>query len=129
MYNPGHTVSYDTEGSKLIAFVSFLCWEAGLVIWFLWRYSHPGKARSAIKGALANACFSMPILGFVLWLILREDEVKRDYAKVCVISAIVGASFYVLCVALMVVLKIIGIDFITSVPLDGMAAAVLGLIR
>lgn len=129
MYNPGHTVSYDTEGSKLIAFVSFLCWEAGLVIWFLWRYSHPGKARSAIKGALANACFSMPILGFVLWLILREDEVKRDYAKVCGISAIVGASFYVLCVALMVVLKIIGIDFITSVPLDGMAAAVLGLIR
>ncbi len=129
MYNPGHTVSYDTEGSKLIAIVSFLCWEAGLVIWFLWRYSHPGKARSAAKGALANVCLGMPILGFVLWIILREEETRRDYAKVCGISAIVGASFYVLCIVLMTVLKIIGIDFITSIPLDGMAATILSLIR
>lgn len=129
MYNPGHTVSYDTECSKLIAIVSFLCWEAGLVIWFLWRYSHPGKARSAAKGALANVCFGMPILGFVLWLILREDETKRDYAKVCGISAIVGASFYAISVVCMIVLKLIGIDFITSIPLDGMAAMMLSLIR
>ena len=129
MYNPGHTVSYDNEGSKLIAFISFLCWEAGLVIWFLWRYSHPGKARSAAKGALANACFGMPVLGFVLWLILREDVTKREYAKVCGVAAIVGASFYALSIVCLIVLKIIGIELFTTLPLDGMAATVLSIIR
>ena len=129
-YNPGNTVAYDTQGSLLIAIVSFLCWEAGLIIWLLWRYSHPGKARSAAKGALCSVCLSMSILGAVLWLVLREDADKRDYAKVCGIAAIIGASFSVLSIILIIVLKLAGVVFFTSIPpLDGMAAFVLSLIR
>ena len=129
MYTPGRSVSYDTEGSKLIAFVSFLCWEAGLVIWFLWRYSHPGKARSAAKGALANVCLGMPILGLVLWLVLREDEGKREYARVCGVSAIIGAIAVGLGAVLLAVMKLAGMELFTTLPLDGMAAFITNLIR
>ena len=128
-YNPGNPVYYDTEGSKLIAVVSFLCWQAGLVIWFLWRYSHPGKARSAAKGALANVCVGMPVLGLVLWLVLREDETKREYAKVCGIAAIAGAVIVGVGAILLSVMKLAGMELFTTVPLDGMAAFVLNLIR
>lgn len=129
-YNPGNTVSYDTQGSMLVAIVSFLCWEAGLIIWLLWRYSHPGKARSAAKGALCSVSLSMPILGAVLWLVLREDADKRDYAKVCGIAAIVGAAFTVLSIVLVIALKLAGVVFFTSLPpFDGMAAFILSLLR
>ena len=129
MYTPGRSVSYDTEGSKLIAFVSFLCWEAGLIIWLLWRYSHPGKARSAAKGALANVCVGMPVLGFVLWLVLREDATKHEYAKVCGVSAIVGAIVVGVGAVLLAIMKLVGIELFTSIPLDGMAAFITNLIR
>ena len=128
-YNPGNAAYYDTQGSKLIAFVFFLCWEAGLIIWLLWRYSHPGKARSAVKGALANVCLGMPVLGFVLWLVLREDETKREYAKVCGVSAIIGAIVVGISAVLLAIMKLVGIELFTSIPLDGMAAFVLNLIR
>lgn len=131
-YNPGNTVSYDNEGSKLVAFISFLCWEAGLVIWFLWRYTHPGKARSAIKGALANLSVGMPILGAALWLIFKDDASRRDLAKVCGISAIVGGSISALAFIVTLVLSLTGVidsGYFTSLPLDGMAASILGFIR
>lgn len=83
---------YQGQGSRAIAVLSFCFWEVGLILWLIWRYSNPGKARSAAKGALANACFSMPVLGFILWLVWREEEDKKDLAKVCGISAIVGAA-------------------------------------
>jgi hypothetical protein len=71
----------------------------------------------------------MPVLGFVLWLILREDVTKREYAKVCGVSAIIGASFYALSVVILIVLKLVGIDFVISIPIDGMAATILSFIR
>lgn len=131
-YNPGYTTGYyDTTGSTLIAVVSFLCWEAGLIIWLLWRYSHPGKARSAAKGALANVCVGMPVLGFVLWLVFREDFARKDYAKVCGICAIVGGAVNLLVVIVVIVLHVTGaVDagFYTSFPFGDMAAVALGLL-
>lgn len=83
---------YDTRGSMLIAILSFLCWEAGVILWFFWRHTRPGKADSAAKGALCSACLGMPVLGLVLWLVWKDEYRKSEYAKVCGISAIVGAS-------------------------------------
>lgn len=133
MYGPnGYAPAYDTKGSLLIAIVSFLCWEAGLIIWFLWRYTHPGKARSALKGTLANVCVGMPVLGLILWLVLREEEARKDYAKVCGIAAIVGGAIYALTIVLAVVLTVTGVidaGFYSSFPFDEMMAFILGSVR
>ena len=99
---------YSSEGSSAIAVLSFFFWEVGLVLWLVWRRTNPGKARSAAKGALANACLGMPVLGLVLWLIWREDIDKQDYAKVCGISAIVGAVFAAICLLMTAILAISG---------------------
>lgn len=133
MYNTNtSTYAYDNGGSKLVAFVSFLCWEAGLIIWLLWRNSHPGKARSAVKGALASVSFGMPILGFILWLVLREDEMRRDYAKPCGIAALVGAGLSLLTFILALVLSFAGVIIpgsMEGLPFDQMAFALFGLLR
>ena len=131
-YNPGNTTQvYDTEGSKLVAIVSFLCWQAGLVLWFLWRQTYPGKARSAAKGALANACLGIPILGAVLWLVWKDDETKKDDAKVCGISALVGAGVAILAFVITIALSLIGANFgfDTSFPYGDAMATIVNLIR
>lgn len=108
-YNPGRPyVEYDTQGSMLVAVISFLCWQAGLVLWLVWRFSNPGKARSAAKGALASACVSMPVLGAVLWLIWKDDMAQKDYAKLCGISAIVGIALAVLSFVFVIIIKLLG---------------------
>lgn len=106
VYNP----VYDTAPSKFIAVISFLFWQVGLIIWFFCRQTRPGKARSASKGALGGVCFGMPILGAVLWVLWKDDQSKRDYAKVCGISALVGAGIYALAIALSVVLSLAGVE-------------------
>ena len=69
------------------------------------------------------------MLGLVLWLVLREDETKREYAKVCGIAAIAGAVIVGVGAILLAVMKLAGMELFTTVPLDGMAAFVLNLIR
>lgn len=132
-YNPGNSAPvYNTEGSKFVAIISFLCWQAGLILWLLWRNTQPGKARSAAKGALANACVGMPILGAVLWLVWKDDVAQKDYAKVCGISAIVGVAIVLISFVLMFVLTLIGAldpSFETSFPYGDMMATVLNLLR
>ena len=132
-YNPGNTTpEYHTEGSTLVAVISFMCWQAGLILWFLWRYTQPGKARSAAKGALASACVSMPILGLALWLLWKDDAPYKEYAKVCGISAIVGAAIVLLSFILLFVTTAMGIldpSFSTSFPSGDMLAAVINLVR
>jgi hypothetical protein len=50
----------------------------------------------------------MPIIGAVLWVIWKNDDTKRDLAKVASISALVGAGFYALIILLSVVLTLTG---------------------
>lgn len=121
---------YDNTPSKAIAILSFLFWEIGAILWFFWRRTRPGKARSALKGALAGASFNMPVLGLILWIMWRYEYDKQDFAKACGIAAIVGASIYALTVILMVVLHFAGVELM-FVPeyieeLGGMAAFILG---
>lgn len=115
---------YDTAPSKFIAVISFLFWQAGLLIWFFCRRTRPGKARSAAKGALSSACVSMPIIGAVLWVLWKDDPSKQDYAKVSAISAIVGAGIYALLIVLSFVLTLTGVvneEFYFSLPTYDMA--------
>lgn len=132
-YNPfggfggygGYYPVYDERGSMFMAVLSFLFREIGLVVWFMWRHTHPGKARSAAKGALSSVSVSMPILGAILWMVWRDEEDKRDYAKVCGISAIIGAVIYVLAIVGMIVLYLTGAvetGYYTSFPMGDMAA-------
>lgn len=104
----GRAPVYDNAPSMLVAVISFIFWQAALVIWFFCRYNRPGKARSAVKGALSSVCFGMPVIGAVLWAIWKNDPVNRDYARVCSISAIVGAVFYALVILASVILTLTG---------------------
>jgi hypothetical protein len=104
----GYQPFYDNTPSMAVAVLSFMFWQAGLIMWFFFRRSRPGKARSAIKGLLSSACVGMPIIGAVLWVIWKNDDTKRDLAKVASISALVGAGFYALIILLSVVLTLTG---------------------
>lgn len=118
---------YDTTGSAALAVVSFLFWQVGLIVWLFCRHTRPGKARSAAKGALGNACFGMPVLGLVLWILWKGDYQKKDYAKVCGISAIVGAALYALLIVGMVILTLTGaVDegYYSSFPFGEMSAMI-----
>lgn len=98
----------DNEPSKIIAVLSFMFWWVGLAVWIFTRHTRPGKARSALKGLLASACFSLPILGAVMWALWKGDPGKNEYAKVASRSAIVGAIFYAVWALLSVVAVLTG---------------------
>lgn len=115
----GPTVNYNTYGgygygaldnepSKLIAVLSFAFWWLGLAVWAFCRHTRPGKARSALKGLLSSACFSIPIIGAVLWALWKGDPEKQDYARIASKSAIVGAIFYAVWATLSVVAVLTG---------------------
>ncbi len=96
--------------SFAVAALSFLFWQIGIVMWFCWRNTRPGKARSASKGMLAMACFSFPVIGLVCYLLWRRTE-KRDFARIAAVSAIVGVALYVATVVLFGVLHAIGVEY------------------
>lgn len=120
---------YDTNGSVLLAILSFVFWQVGLIIWLTCRRTRPGKARSAAKGALSSAAVSMPPLGLALWILWKGDPSKKDYAKVVGISAIVGAGIIASALVLAVIANLMGVDYSTVIPNAGGMAALIGLFR
>ena len=80
-----------TERSRGITVLSFIFPLVGLVLWLAWRYSKPGKATSAAKGALASLCFGYPLIGLIVWLVWKDTN--PEFAKPCGIAAIAGAIF------------------------------------
>lgn len=124
-YNSGYGPVYDTQPSRAIAVLSFIFWQVGLIIWFFCRRTRPGKAESAVKGALSSACVSMPLIGLVIWLLWGNDPTKRGYAKVAGISAIVGAGIYALFTVLSIVLILTGLTdagLYFTLPVDSAAS-------
>ena len=109
---------YDQRESMLLTIATYIFWKIGFVIWFMYRRSKPGLARSALKGALGGASLRLPVLGGILWLIWREDNDKRDYAKISGISSIIGAGIYAL---LMIASLVIGV--FSTLDLGGGSAA------
>ena len=92
----------DGQRNKGIAVLCFFFWWMAIIFYFAWRDTKPGHVISAIKGALANVCFGMPLAGLIIWIIWKQEH--PEIAKVCGISAIIGAVFSfvitVLCTAL-----------------------------
>ena len=117
---------YDTSESTLLAILSFIFWQVGLIVWLFCRQTRPGKARSAAKGLLSSFCVGMPIVGLVIWVLWKDDYQKKDYARVSGISAIVGAVLYVVLIASIVGLTLLGADMshFTTIPFGGMAAMI-----
>ena len=115
-YNPyGGTVTFapDYSGSKLVAVVSFLFWQLGVILWFFMRNTRPGKARSAAKGTLGGLALSMPLVGLAGWLIWKDTD-SKDLAKVCAYSAIVGLAIQVAAIVLVGVMKLLGISLMSD---------------
>ena len=83
-----YTNSNDYKGSKTLAVLAFFFPIVGLIIWLLKRYTSPGYANSAAKGALAGVCWNSPVLGIIFYFVWRESH--RDFAKICLLSAIIG---------------------------------------
>jgi hypothetical protein len=108
-YSNGGFGYVDTKESRGIAILSFIFWQVGVVLWFFWRNTRPGKARSAIKGTLAGATFQLPVLGVVLWFLWRNDSENRELARVGLISAIVGAALSLVSSVILTVLSSLGL--------------------
>lgn len=102
-YNPNngydHTVNR-MGGSFWIAALSFFFPIVGVILWYMWKYTQPGKAASAAKGALVSVCFGTPLIGIILWFVWRHT--RRELAKTCLIAGIIGA-------ALVAIVQIVGL--------------------
>ncbi len=83
------------KGSFWIALLSFFVPLVGLILWYTWRITKPGKATSAAKGALASICIGGPFIGLILWLIWKDGP-HRELAKAAGIAAIIGVVLSVL---------------------------------
>ena len=123
-YNPygGTYPVYDTTPSKAVAVLSFFFWQVGVILWLVFRRTRPGKATSALKGALASACVSMPVLGLVLWLIWKNDPTKQSFAKVAGYAAIAGACLIGAWTVLQVLATMLGVGGEITFPYGGMLA-------
>ena len=109
-FNRGPKGSYTAGqlgGSRVIAVLSFFVPLVGVILWYMWRYSNPGKSRSAAKGALSGLAVSYPIVGLVAWLFLRESD--RELSKVAGISAIIGGVISVVSLVISNVLVSMGV--------------------
>ena len=102
----------DTKGSKLVTVLSFIFWQVGIVLWFIWRRVRPAKADSALKGVVGGVCFQLPVLGLLLWLLMRKDSRYSSFVRFGAISAIVGAALSFVSSILFGILKYYGVfDF------------------
>ena len=100
---------YDMRESWPIAILSFLMWKLGVIFWFAWRHTSPGKAKSATKGILARNAMQRPVLGLILWLLWKGDSRRNDYAKIAGIFTIVGASFIAVAALTVLMLNLFGV--------------------
>lgn len=89
----------DNSPSFLAAVLGFLCWWLGLILYFVWKDTKPGSARSALKGIVAAFCFAVPIIGIILYFVFKDSE-NEDLGKVGLKAGICGIIFFVLYVAL-----------------------------
>ena len=118
---------YDMRPSRLMTVISFFFWPVGIFAWLFNRRRFPGSANSALRGAVAGISFSMPLLGFVFWLLGKEDECNREYMRWVRIFTIAGAVAWVALIGLMLLgaFTLSYTDFIgveTVVPDGDMAA-------
>ena len=87
-----------------LALLSFVLPLVGVILWYCWRFTRPESAMSCAKGAAAGASFASPLLGLVLYILLKDNyhysEIGRLAGKCALIGVIVN-------VVLSVVLNII----------------------
>lgn len=101
----------DEKESFGLSVLSFFFWYVGIILWLTMRRTRPGKARSALKGTLCSTAVSIPVFGFVGWLLWRHDPNSRGYAKACGIGAIIGAGLYITMFAAAMILEALGISY------------------
>ena len=69
-----------------------------LIMWLVWKDSNPAKSMAAAKGGLMVMSFSIPIVGLVAFILMKDKY--RDVAKACGICGIIGVVFWVLIMVL-----------------------------
>ncbi len=83
------TPTLDTKPRPIVSILAFFFpLIAGLLVWLLSKDTCPGRATSALKGLLARACWTFPIIGLVLFFVWKNE--KPDYAKIGIIFSILG---------------------------------------
>ena len=108
----------DDKDSKWVTVISFIFWQVGILIWFGWKRVRPARADSALKGAVGGICFQMPVLGLILWLLMRHDSRYSGLVRFGAISAIAGAAVSFVSSILFAVLKYYGIFDLDQYMMD-----------
>lgn len=91
-YGGGFGAPVEVAGSSIwIAILSFIFPIVGLILYYHWRFTKPGKAASAANGALASVSFGTPIVGLILWYVWKHT--RPNMSKMCLTAAIVGIVF------------------------------------
>ncbi|MBR2930144.1 MAG: zinc-ribbon domain-containing protein [Clostridia bacterium] len=85
-----------------ISLLSFVLPLVGFILWYVWRFTKPGKAASAAHGALSAVSFGTPIIGLAIWFICKYS--RPEIAKISGISAIVGVVFTIILSIILVLL-------------------------
>lgn len=93
--------------SRWLVVLGFVFPLVGLILWYVWKYSRPGRAASVADGALSGVCFGTPLVGAVLWYIWRYT--RRDKSRMCGFAALIGLGFNVVTLILAGVLNALGV--------------------
>ena len=94
--------SADNNSYRWITALSFLFIPLALIFYMMWKYDNPAKSRAAIKGGFYGVSFSYPLVGLILYLVLKDS--RSSLARGCGKSAIIGFVLKTVLVLLMAVL-------------------------
>ena len=96
--NNGYGVDgYESKGYAILAFFFPI---VGLIMWYIWRNTRPGRSKSVLYGATAAVAMGSPILGFIAWFFMKNDyrftRLAKHILKFAVIGFIINVAWNVI---------------------------------
>ena len=106
--NNGYGV--DGYGSKWYAILAFFFPIVGLILWYKWRITRPGRAKSVLKGATAAVAVGSPIIGLAAWFLMKDNYRYAEYTKHILKFSLIGIGLAVLWNIILIVLYFVAPD-------------------
>ena len=91
---------YRSMGYAVLAFFFPI---VGFIMWYIWRYTRPGRATSLLKGAVASVAVGSPIVGFVAWFLMKDNYRYEELSRHILKCSLIGFGIAVVWNILMVI--------------------------